>query len=410
MKSDVSGAKVFLEGTHRVTDPLTTLQQVGNLMPEMGITRIANVTGLDRLQIPVAFACRPNSRGLSVSQGKGLSVDAAKASALMEAVESYHAERITAPLRCASFDDLVRDSAVVDPDQLPAASGLSFDRSTPTLWIEGQDIVTETTIWVPYEIVETNYTLPFADRPRSFQCTTNGLASGNHPLEAILHGVCEVVERDAVAVWSARSIEYKLQSRVDLNTVDEADCRRVLDIFVRAGLSVDVWDITSDIGIPAFRARIVDISAGSGCSYSADGTGAHPSRSIALLRALTEAAQCRLTLITGSRDDIFRADYERERRQAEHDDHVDLQLDTVQQGLDFREGPGWLAPTLEEDVSTARDQLRAAGLSQLIVVDLTRSEFGIPVVRVIIPGLEGVSTAPGYVPGARATRDVGQRP
>jgi len=52
----------------------------------MGITRVANVTGLDHVGIPVVMACRPNARGLAVSQGKGLTLDAAKASAVMESI------------------------------------------------------------------------------------------------------------------------------------------------------------------------------------------------------------------------------------------------------------------------------------------------------------------------------------
>ena len=67
-------------------------------MPTMGITRIANITGLDRLGIPVVMVCRPNSRSIAVSQGKGLTLDAAKASGLMESVETFHAESITRPL------------------------------------------------------------------------------------------------------------------------------------------------------------------------------------------------------------------------------------------------------------------------------------------------------------------------
>ena len=72
----------------------------------LGISRLADVTGLDRIGIPVVMACRPNARSLAVSQGKGLDRDAARASALMEAIELYHAERIASPLKLSSWNEL----------------------------------------------------------------------------------------------------------------------------------------------------------------------------------------------------------------------------------------------------------------------------------------------------------------
>jgi ribosomal protein S12 methylthiotransferase accessory factor len=90
----------------------------------MGITRIAVLTGLDVLGIPVAAAVRPNSRSIAVHQGKGVTLSAAKASALMEAVETHHAETMALPLRLASFAELAPDAA--DPMLLPrwpAAAG-----------------------------------------------------------------------------------------------------------------------------------------------------------------------------------------------------------------------------------------------------------------------------------------------
>ncbi|XXZ33194.1 YcaO-like family protein [Sorangium sp. So ce321] len=103
---DTQVPKGFRAGTHRQVEPEETLRRVRRLMPVMGITRIANVTGLDNIGIPVVMVCRPNSRSLSVSQGKGLDLQTAQASGLMESVESYHAERIDLPLKMASYEEL----------------------------------------------------------------------------------------------------------------------------------------------------------------------------------------------------------------------------------------------------------------------------------------------------------------
>ncbi len=132
--SGAETAKRYLLGTHRSHAPEETLARLRPLLPSMGITRIANVTGLDRTGIPVVTACRPNARSVSVSQGKGLSLDAARASAVMEAVEGWHGEHIVKPLKLASLAEMRREHAVVDVTQLPMAAGSRFfARARPAL-------------------------------------------------------------------------------------------------------------------------------------------------------------------------------------------------------------------------------------------------------------------------------------
>jgi ribosomal protein S12 methylthiotransferase accessory factor len=86
--------KVYFEGTHRVRTPEETLLWIEPSSERVGITRIADVTWLDDLGLPVYQAIRPGSYLLSVSQGKGLTPELAKVSAAMEAVEMWHAERV----------------------------------------------------------------------------------------------------------------------------------------------------------------------------------------------------------------------------------------------------------------------------------------------------------------------------
>src|SRR5580700_8911003 len=105
--------KRFRQGTHRTAAPEETLARVRPHMARMGITRLGNITGLDRIGIPVAIAVRPNSRSVSVSQGKGLDLTQAKASALMEAAEGFHAETFDAFSR-ARYADLMAGGQVVD--------------------------------------------------------------------------------------------------------------------------------------------------------------------------------------------------------------------------------------------------------------------------------------------------------
>ena len=74
--------------------PLRTLERLRPVLAQVGVTRVAVITGLDDVGIPVVMVCRPNGRSLSVSQGKGVDLSAAKVSGIMEAVEAWHAEQV----------------------------------------------------------------------------------------------------------------------------------------------------------------------------------------------------------------------------------------------------------------------------------------------------------------------------
>lgn len=385
----------------RVVGAEQTVARLKPLLPVFGITRVANVTGLDTIGIPTVMVLRPNSRALSVSQGKGTSLTAAKASGLMESIESYHAERITLPLKLGSFEDLRYTHELADVTRLPRPASSQFTEFVPLLWVEGKSLTTGAGVWVPFEMVHTNYTLPLPSGHGYFQASSNGLSSGNHIVEATIHGLCELIERDACTLWRLRSEAAQDDTRVDLETVSDPVCRDLLARFAKAGVEVGVWDATSDVGLPTFVCRIVQ---GGGEHYSAHrpaaGFGTHLVREIALARALTEAAQSRLTHISGARDDMAREDYQQFLDPAEQA----RWLDRIRLGSpvrDFNDIAVWEGQSLREDLDEILRRLRAVGLHEAIVVDLTKPEFNIPVVRVVVPGLEGVDQV-NYALGARA--------
>ncbi len=401
-KSKCLARKVFRDGAHRLLAPEETVERVRRFMPVMGITRIGNVTGLDCIGIPVVIVCRPNSRSLAVSQGKGLDLALAKASGLMESVETYHAEHITLPLKLASYEELRYTHPAADVTTLPTITGSLFHPHLQILWTEGHDLVQDEQVWIPYELVHTNYTYPLPTGSGCFTMTTTGLASGNHILEAISHGICEVVERDATTLWHVMDKGAQQRTRIDLDTIDEPTCRETLGKFERAEVTVAIWDITSDVGIPCFLSIAMDRREDRLRSlYPSVGAGCHPARQIALLRALTEAAQSRLTFIAGSRDDAIRSRYERS-RDPDALRQYRAQLEAAPPMRSFHGIPTWNAETFDEDIAWELDRLQSVGVKQVIVVDLTQSVFGLPVVRVVIPGLEGSNHVPGYALGARA--------
>ena len=394
-----AGYKTYRLGTHRTVPPVETITRVHPLMRQMGITRVANVTGLDRIGIPVVMVCRPNSRSIAVAQGKGLDLDAAKASGLMEAVESYHAERINQSLKLNSYNDLSHSHPLADVDALPRLAGSNFHPNLRILWIEGRDLPANAPTWLPYEVVHANYTVPLPTGSGCFVASTNGLASGNHQLEAIVHGIAEVIERDSTSLWNQMEISRQSRTRIDLKTIDDDTCHDVLDKLERAELSVAVWDTTTDLGIPAFYCLITDNQ--SDLAHSGEGAGCHPARHIALLRALTEAVQVRTTYITGARDDLLPTEYT-ESGIVQKLRRARKLMNAQGPTRDYRSVPMQDFRTFEDDLCWILERLRAIGIEQVIAVDLTKAEFGLPVVRIVIPGLEGPHDHDAYVPGPRA--------
>ena len=393
--------KLHVDGTHRTMAPWRTLERLRPVLAQVGVTRVAVITGLDDVGIPVVMVCRPNGRSLSVSQGKGVDLTAAKVSGIMEAVEAWHAEQVMLPLRLGTYRELSAVARVVDVEQLPQPARSRFHPDLSILWIEGTDLFSSDRLWVPYECVHLDYRIPGPQGTGCFLANGSGLAAGNHVLEAVSHALCEVVERDAFALWNERLPEDRAARQVDLGSVTDPGCRRLLDAYAEAGVGVIASDLTTDIGLPVFSVTVVNRRRDPLRRFpAAMGGGCHPDRAVALSRALTEAAQGRLTLIAGSRDD-FTTGYYRHIKDADVLATHLARLGTAAT-RSFTDVAHVPADTIDEDVTNELDRLKAAGLGQAILVDLTRPELRIPVVRIVVPGLEGFTDkAEPNVPGER---------
>jgi ribosomal protein S12 methylthiotransferase accessory factor len=213
-----------------------------------------------------------------------------------------------------------------------------------------------------------------------FLVTSTGLASGNVPTEALCHAIFEIVERDCEWRWDRMSPSAQRARRLDEGTVDAPVLRTLLDQFARAEVSVLMWDMTSSVGIPTFGCSIAEAGPLGGLGPFG-GYGCHLSPEIALARALTEAAQSRLTFISGSRDDMYPASYE-PKPQSPPPGRAEAPT------RNFHEcQPPPLGTTFEDDLRTTLRLLDLAGYPRVVAVDLTRPEFGIPVLMVVIPGM-----------------------
>jgi ribosomal protein S12 methylthiotransferase accessory factor len=236
--------------------------------------------------------------------------------------------------------------------------------------------------------------------------SSNGLASGNHSLEAVCHALCEVIERDANTLWRVSGERAQEQRRLDLETVDDPACRELLAQLDEAELDVLAWDTTTDVRVASVLCSVVDRGPNAGPPMPAvQGSGCHPCRRIALSRALTEAVQGRLTRISGARDDLSLTAFDdASALRSSRDAREKLRQAPC---VSFAELPNAENETLDADLRTICDALVTANLRQILVLNLTRPDLNIPVVRVVVPHLEAMNEIPGYALGERARRAMG---
>ena len=282
--------------------PDETVRRLWPLLDELGITRLARQTGLDRIGIPCWAAFRPNSKSLAGAQGKGLTDAAACASALMEAAEVAVAEYPRAARRTDTAARLeAGGEAWFDPMRF-MPFGEELDRARRITWLAGADLHSHKRRWVPLDLVDMDGE---TSEIEGICKTSNGLASGNTLEEAAFHALCELIERDATTSWSMLSPSARAARSFPCAELNDQQVDDLVRKMLDAGLAVRLIDQTSDLGIPVVmalvgpadpdNARYLDVCAG---------YGAHPVAVRAALRALTEAAQSRITAIAASRDDL----------------------------------------------------------------------------------------------------------
>jgi ribosomal protein S12 methylthiotransferase accessory factor len=370
----LTSSKVHRTGTHRVRAPRHTWAWIEPQLDRYGITRLADVTGLDTIGIPVYQAVRPAGRTLSVAQGKGVTPLLAKVSAAMEAIEFWHAEHLAAPPETCTARSLggvsYRWGAVA------LAPGSFVHDDLPLRWLIGHGLCTGSAVPVPFDLVRLDAVYREQWSPPLFAMSSNGLASGNTVAEATVHALCEVIERDASASGAAMPDDVRV--RLDLASVTDADCRLMLGRFAAAEIWLEVFADTAVGGVPCFEAR----GRAGTAPHAFLGAGCHPDPAVALCRALTEAAQSRLTVIAGSRDD---------------DERPYRSTISWREPRSATAHPNWTIATWETftDRSASRPEDEVYALARVVeaatghepIRYVMPSPTDIPVVRVVAPGL-----------------------
>jgi ribosomal protein S12 methylthiotransferase accessory factor len=370
--------KTYRGGTHRARTPEETFAAIEPHLASFGITRLANVTGLDRLGIPVYCAIRPLSRTLQISNGKGLRPIDAKVSALMESIETFHAEQpLPETVLRSERQWRALGAPVVCPERLPGYCGV-FHYSDESMieWVRGTRLPEGDEIWLPASAVYA--------RPRSFfRWSGNGLASGNHVTEATLHGLYELIERHVVSnTFADGAFDPTGAEVVSLDSIADGGAQELCARIADAGLWLVLIRLATPLRAHVFMSFLIDESALVSATMVNVGYGAHGSAIVAATRAITEAAQSRLTYIHGSREDLQEGAYsELEAKQSLIEVLRALHGDT-----DFAEFEDFSDVDMERELRGLLDSLRAAGLGPVYRAQLTAAELPFCVVQVLLEG------------------------
>jgi ribosomal protein S12 methylthiotransferase accessory factor len=360
---------VVTTGTHRACPPELTWLRLQPVLDRCGITRVADVTDLDDLGIPCAVGIRPGSETVSVSQGKGATRLLAKISAAIEAAETWHADHQVPPAQAVASASQIRPRY-----EVTSLADLNKDLLTPDAkleWIQATRL-DGSEDWVPRSYVELAYTRH--DPLNPFRSSSNGLAGGNTKTEAMLHALYEIVERDTIY----ELVNLPLEARVYLNLdhVRDPAVQQMVERLRAAEAWLEAVVVPGRTGIPTFVVYLWSPSF----PHVVAGAGTHLDPSVALFRAISEAAQSRLGAIHGATDDAPVRLYEKRDSKSKPVEPADARF------VQFADVPNLASGDLITDLATVHRMVtRVAG--EPLLVDLTDPLIGFDVVRVVVPGM-----------------------
>lgn len=381
----------YIKGTQRVIAGEETLELVQSGLDAIGVTRVANITDLDRVGIPVFSTIRPSAAdgAISVYSGKGVNPEQARISAIMESYERCLAERvgfnanISENIGAEEFIETpevaAEEHSIVNPASLLLAESLG--PFSLVEWTQGFDLLSNEEVFVPSNAVYHPYKSP-GRSAKLFRSNTNGLAAGNVVEEALLHGLLEVIERDALSM-----AEFNRNPGRELRLSEEDGVNyKLLSKFKDAGVEVKLWVVNHDTPITTIVVATDDVQLRDP-ALLVMGAGAHLDPVIAVRRALSEAAQSRVVQIHGAREDTAREEFV---RQIGYDRMKRMNKFWYEDGFEnitLKELDDLSASTPAKNIETVLNLLRKI-TDRVIAVDLSRSSIPVPVVRIIIPGFE----------------------
>ena len=398
------------EGTS--AHPVGAAEAWGLFEPQLrktGVTRISDVTHLDRIGIPVFNVLRPSLNGFSVAHGKGFTPTAARLSAAGESLERWYGTRTELPSFRSTWNDLSRTYPMVPPERLATTPHGFFHRDLEIPWTLGWDLARQEEVPVPLELVHlspggSDRSLADLSEGLLFQCSSNGLACGVHLLEALTQALLEVIERDSVTTCTmaarAQGLPAPCLRAARPETLPFPRVRELLDRIGEEGIEVLLADNGTDVGIPTWNCFLLDLKEPHSLASSAHGMGSALDQETAMIRAITEAVQGRCVFLSGVRDIVPSKEFQRSLR-GNAATSLRVTRGGVREWLDLSALEDRPFPTFEEDLRFCLERLASVGLDRVLAFQLSRDEDPVQAVKVLVPGAEGY-IFPYYQPGERA--------
>jgi YcaO-like protein with predicted kinase domain len=353
------------------------------LLEQFAISRVAEITGLDSIGLPVYTCVRGISKTISIHAGKGLERAFARCGAIMEAIEFECSEHPHGKFTAARAIEIPAEDRLPIEDCFPARSSTVNDFS-PLAWEEVTNIHNGAVRLIPSDLVW--MTPRLKDQPlMHLQMGSNGVASGASVEDAILSGLYEVLERDA---WTLNQFLLDncgvLPTRVPLINLTPRMEELVTQI-ERAKVKLHLFDITNDYQVPVFSAILLDLSGQ--CAGTFGGFGCHLNAEVAAIRAITEAAQGRACYISGARDDLFRRQFLLMKRMDQSKlDSLFSDLELSSPLTDYRDIH---FPDVKTELRYLLRLIKGKGVSEVYVKTLgSFLDERVHVVRVISPQME----------------------
>lgn len=294
------------EDRSRSLPPEAFLDKALAAAEQCGVTRLADITRLDRLGLSVWQAVRPAGKALSVHQGKGVAPLAAKIGALCEAIECHCAENAPADGPLCRFDALPSNERAPDLADYADCRDAPPPGDEPIQWSLAKDLVTGRDHYLPHLLVSLDCTFGL---PSLFDRESSGLGTGNEERDALTIALLEIIERDALGEWQRVDFEKQMATSIALNTVPFDWFRNWLSCFAEYRIELQLFRLTSDLSVPVFLCVIGGMEEFGPAYRRFYGSAAHGDPELALFKALAEALQSRLTVIAGVRDDILPSYY-----------------------------------------------------------------------------------------------------
>jgi ribosomal protein S12 methylthiotransferase accessory factor len=403
------------DGGHRVVPPEETLARNSHhISPITGavplLERAApDAGGVLHVYVAGSNSARP-SRTLgqlrsdlrTMNAGKGTGDVQARASALCEGLERYSGVfRGDEPRRRARQAELggaavpLGDCLLFSERQYRERDArnagdsrfsfipVPFDPEVEIEWSPVWSLTRREVRYLPTTFCYYDYPQP-CEQTYCIACS-NGCAAGNTLEEAILQGFLELVERDAVALWWYNRVR---RPGVDLASFGEPYLDRLRAYLQEHGRDFWVLDLTTDLGIPAYASitRRTDGPA----EQLMPGFGAHLDSKVALLRAVTEMNQMLSSPLLG----LPEKGAEKEPVDPETAHWLKTATTANQPYLlpaeephrTARSHPAAWTDDVADDVRACQALVERVGL-EMLVLDQTRPEVGLPVAKVIVPGL-----------------------